>query len=185
VPYAYSVAMADPPGPIGSQHYIVRQSSLATVRERFFQDPPTAGIWASDGGFATQNGFEGDGTGLRLPSRQVHYFTARPDVIWSTVYTTSRGELDVRGDSPRSFRPGQVLTEDWNRYPLHPAPDLAPRHRDGSRPWPVRRDVHRATARAGHNANHRQGHGRRIHHRDDQPRLPHGLLTSLASTRRR
>jgi len=85
LPYAYAVAFADPPGLIGSQHYIVRQSSLATVKERFFQDPPTAGAWETGGGFSTQIIFSGDGTGLKLPGRQVQYSTARPDVIWSTT----------------------------------------------------------------------------------------------------
>jgi hypothetical protein len=122
VPYAYSVAMADPPGLIGDQHYIVPQSSLATVRERFFQDPPTAATWTSGGGFASQNVFSGDGTGLTLPGRQVQYFTAGPDVLWATDYSTSGPVDGTRSESFGSFRPGQVLTEDWNRYPLHPAP---------------------------------------------------------------
>jgi hypothetical protein len=125
VPYAYDVAVADPPGLIGSQHYVVRQSSLATVRDRFFQDVPTAGTWESGGGFLHQDVFGEDGTGLRLPGRLVQYFTARPDVLWSTDYSTGRRADDGSSNSPRSFRPGQVLTEDWNDYPLHPAPFTA------------------------------------------------------------
>jgi hypothetical protein len=130
VPYAYNLDLAGPAGLIPVQHFVVRPASLATISEHYYQDMPSAGAWTTIGTTATQF----DDTALflfdplKLPGRQIQYMNGNPAVLWYSEYwefqTTSNffaGQIDPM----RSLHAGQHLTEDWNRYPLHPAPDVS------------------------------------------------------------
>src|SRR5262249_32694973 len=57
-----------------------------------------------------------------------------PALAWVSEYFEFSDTL-VGGQigSLRSLRPGQQVTEDWNKYPLHPAPDVHLLHLAGSR----------------------------------------------------
>jgi len=130
VPYAYSLDFVGPDGRVPSQHLVARQSSLATVNERYFQDLPSTGGWLTWGG--TRAEFSGalffaiDGDPLALPGRQIQYLTGSPAVVWSREYWEFNspdgdgfgGQFSAAG----SLRPGRRINEDWNRYPLHPQP---------------------------------------------------------------
>jgi hypothetical protein len=55
---------------------------------------------------------------VRVPGRRIDYFTANPAIVWDGNYASASGS---ETDLGRTFRPGERLTDDWGRYPLHPA----------------------------------------------------------------
>jgi hypothetical protein len=128
VPYAYSLDFPGPLNQIPAQHYTVDPSSLATVTENYVQDRPSAGGWVTAGGTVPEldsNPAQLPSL-LRLPGRQVQYLTADPSVLWLSRYvefgsTFSGGQTGTL----RSYRPGEQVTEDWGRYPLHPVPAVS------------------------------------------------------------
>jgi len=129
VPYAYSLNHADPAGLIPrDERYVARPGDLATVRENYYQDVRSAsGGWCSSGGFDTPVDavcFIGFGPFLSMPGRQIQYFTASPASYWSTSYWEDGQGDGGQSDGWRLLHSGEHLTEDWNRYPLHPAPSV-------------------------------------------------------------
>jgi hypothetical protein len=131
VPYAYNLSFTGPPGRIPPQHFRVRQSSLATVNERYYQDVPSTGSWTTFGGTAAQlnAGVSSVSLPIKLPGLQTQYFSAGPDITWASSYSSfvsphGFGTDGGQSGAPRSLRPGAVTSEDWNKYPLHPAPDV-------------------------------------------------------------
>jgi hypothetical protein len=132
VPYAYNLDFAGPPGLIPAQRFGVRQSSLATVNERYYQDVPSTGSWTTFGGTAAQlnAGFTSVDLPVKLPGLQTQYFSAGPAITWVSVYSSfvsprSFGAGGGQSDAPRHLRAGAVTSQDWNKYPLHPAPNVA------------------------------------------------------------
>jgi hypothetical protein len=130
VPYAYNLELAGPAGLIPAQHFVVRPASLATISERYYQDMPSAGAWTTIGTTAAQS----NGSALfvfhplKLPGRQIQYMTGNPAVLWYGEYWEFQTTSDFfagQTDPTRSLHAGQHLTQDWNRYPLHPAPDVS------------------------------------------------------------
>jgi hypothetical protein len=130
VPYAYNLDLAGPDGLIPAQHFVVRPASLATISERYYKDMPSAGAWTTIGATAAQS----DGSALfvfhplKLPGQQIQYMTGNPAVLWYSEYWEFQTTSDFfagQTDPTRSLHAGQHLTQDWNRYPLHPAPDVS------------------------------------------------------------
>lgn len=133
--YAYNLDLKDPAGIIPVQHYRVQAASLATVTERYYQDVPTHGLWATTGGYTpelTASGGPGQqtlfGRTLSLPGVQVQYFSAAPGLYWNTLYYESDtdGSLEQIDDAMHVLSPGQQQVIDWNSYPLHPQPFYSP-----------------------------------------------------------
>jgi hypothetical protein len=137
VPYAYNLSVQGPDGTIPAQRIVVAPASLATVHERYYQDVTSTGGWMTFGGFPQASSV---GTltlvGLvRLPGLQTQYMSAGPSIVWSSSYSEFIDELFASGqnDTFRAYRPGQQLTEDWNRYPLHPQQDVQLLHGSAAR----------------------------------------------------
>jgi hypothetical protein len=125
-PYVYALDFPAPPGTIPSQHFVVRPADLATVHERYYQDPAQEGGWLSFGGTAAQArtlGIAGMSTQVRLPGRQTLYLTAHPAMIWQTSYFIN-GISSGQTNPFRRYHGGQDRSETWNAYPLHPAPNV-------------------------------------------------------------
>jgi hypothetical protein len=132
VPYVYNLDFPGPAGHIPAQHFVVRPSSLATVTEHYVQDRPARGFWAVSGGTVPELR-----AGLaaiefllpvRLPGRQIQYMTGNPAVLWRSEYWEFGGDRFIVGGQAevlRSRPAGQHVTEEWNRYPLHPQPDVS------------------------------------------------------------
>ena len=132
VPYAYNLDFPGPAGLIPAQHFTVEPASLATVTERYYQDQPSTGAWTTVDGTAAQ--FSGGVLSvilpLKLPGQQIQYMTGNPAVLSSSEYWEysdhKTGNMFAgQTDAYRSLPAGQALTEDWNQYPLHPAPDVS------------------------------------------------------------
>jgi hypothetical protein len=126
-PYTYALDFPAPPGTIPPQHFVVRPGDLATVHERYYQDATQAGGWLTYGGTARQArtiGFAGSSTPLRLPGQRTLYLLARPAMLWQTsyfIFNVSSGQTNAW----RQYHAGQRLSENWNAYPLHPAPNVS------------------------------------------------------------
>ena len=124
-PYLYSLDFPGSPDRIPPQQFTVQPSSLATVTENFFQDRPSSGLWATLGGTRTEfaTGVSTVPLVQRLPGQRIQYVTADPSVVWQSEYVAFGNSLAGGQHGPfRSYRPGETATEDWGRYPLHPAP---------------------------------------------------------------
>jgi hypothetical protein len=127
--YEYDLAYAGPGGVIPRQHVVVRAASLATVAARYVQGVASAGAQSRFGLFGPQ---ENDVliesvNPFSLPRRQTEYMTGNPAVAWFSQISQGYGSATVVGgqfEGPRRFRAGQHLTDDWNAYPLHPAPNV-------------------------------------------------------------
>jgi hypothetical protein len=124
--YAYNLDFPAPAGLVPRQHFAVRPGDLGAVTERYYQDRPTRNAgWIVFGGTAQQLEFEFEPVlPLRLPGRQLQYFSAGPRLMW-TLQTLTNLNTFAEGDTDelRVFAGGQHTAQDWNRYPLHPAPD--------------------------------------------------------------
>ena len=123
--YAYNLDYPGPAGLVPSQHFPVQPADLATVTERYYQDGATSnGGWASFGGTVAQLGFEFVPIlPVAMPAEQTQYFSASPGLLWLNETWTNVNDFsggDV--DDYRAYSPGQQETQDWNRFPLHPAP---------------------------------------------------------------
>jgi hypothetical protein len=133
IPYGYMLNFAGPSGIIPPQRFSVRPADLATVSERYYQDVRSEGGWLDSGGtpYQIRNSFIGGAIlPVRLPGRMTQYLSARPRQLWQSFYdeynvfrtgTTSGGQ----NDAFRLLRGGQRLAETWNRYPLHPGPNVS------------------------------------------------------------
>ena len=128
-PYEYNLAYRGPAGIIPSQRHVVRPSGLAVVDARYFQDVATAGGEIRFGMFRPQLHdlqFEPISL-LRMPRRQTEYMTGNPAISWFDSVSQCYPSTPCPGgqnDAARSFQAGQRIREDWNAYPLHPAPNV-------------------------------------------------------------
>ena len=141
VPYAYNLDFPGPAGTIPAQHFTVRPASLATISERYYQDLPSTGAWTTAGATAAQatGGVLFSFLPLKLPGPQVQYMSGNPAILWSSQYweyvSNRTGNMfGGQADAFRSLHAGQHITEDWNRYPLHPQPNVS---RTGCSAFPV------------------------------------------------
>jgi hypothetical protein len=121
-PYTYNLVLAGPAGIVPDEHAVIRQRSLATVTEHFYQEFTSTGTVATLG-----DGGEG-GIGLplpvRLPGTQTQYMTGNPAVVYGTVVCQFPGPIygGCQSGPAQTLRAGQRLSEVWNNYPLHPLP---------------------------------------------------------------
>lgn len=131
IPYAYALNFVGPPGTIPPQRFTVRQADLATLSERYFQDRASTGAWEASGGTRYEILNAGTSTAdvpLHLPGRLTMYLSARPAMLWETAYLAYRSlpfgqTAGGQASEPLVLHPGRHLSEIWNDYPLHPAPN--------------------------------------------------------------
>jgi hypothetical protein len=133
--YGYALSYAGRRGIIAPQRYVIRPASLTTISESYYQDVKSPGYWTVYGSFPrTFNGYvEPYIYSGSLPGRRTIYVGGSPSATWASYY----GGLGAAGrgygeaESFRAVRPGERITDDWNRYPLHPAANvnLAPANR--------------------------------------------------------
>lgn len=125
-PFVYNLDYADPAGIIPPQRYLVRSSNLATVTERYFQDVPSTGEFFTFGAFPGQSLLAFVLAPLALPGTQIQYFSTAATLRWQDSYFAALGlgQGGQADDAWRLLRPG-AQEVDWNRYPLHPQPNVS------------------------------------------------------------
>jgi hypothetical protein len=134
-PYQYELSYTDPGGIIPPQTYRVRQASLATVTDVFYQDVPDSGQWFM---YGTALNVVPPGAGyinpypypISLPGRQIRYIGGNaPATMWGDYYDLRDAAGDFLGTESEMFHlvhPGERLTDSWNQYPLHPGTNVNP-----------------------------------------------------------
>jgi hypothetical protein len=131
-PYAYNLDFPAPAGIIPRQHFTVSPSSLATVTERYYRDQPVMARrtgWMAVGGTLAQldDGVIGETALIAMPRVQTQYFSAGPRLLWQSEVFPD--EIQFPGgidDNFAAYAPAEKRVENWNNYPLHPAPAVAP-----------------------------------------------------------
>lgn len=130
--YFYGLSYQDVSGLVPSQRFQVLASGLATIAARYYFGARLGGDIQQDAVYPDP---VGSGLGLfigfPLPFRSpVEYVTASPSLMWFTILdreaSASGGFLIVNQQiDSRIYQAGQRVSEDWNRYPLHPAPEVS------------------------------------------------------------
>jgi hypothetical protein len=128
--YAYNLDFPGPDGRVPAQHFTAPAASLATVTENYYDDVATKqGGWLAFGGSRQQlsGGEILEVLPLAMPQVQTQYFTAGPQMEWSNEsITVFNSNFDGASDVFRSYPLGATRSQDWNRYPLHPAQGTRP-----------------------------------------------------------
>jgi len=139
-PYFYNLDFPGPAGVIPPQNFAAPQGSLATVAEVYYQDrPSTGGLLTSGGTLAQWN----SGTftlvpSVPLPEIVTQYLTAGPSMIWQDSYVENINSFaGWYTDSFRTLPAGGRLTQQWNKYPLHPQPDVQLMHGAAASDFPA------------------------------------------------
>jgi hypothetical protein len=132
IPYVYQLDLPAPSGTIPVLHYTARPAGLATVHGRYYKDVKTSVLPGGLGGWATVGGSPREiaaglgGSGFvsftHMPGRQIQYLSAAPPALWQTIYAPYLVISSLVGPL-RRYHPGEQVTENWNRYPLHPTPN--------------------------------------------------------------
>jgi len=126
-PYEYDVAFAATHGIIPSQRHVVSNAHLATVSEAYYQ------AVKSNGGFVRFGLFPQQFNDLllllinplSLPRHDTEYYSAAPGLVWYSQYWQSGFNLSGgQSQAPEEYVGGQQLTDNWDAYPLHPAPNV-------------------------------------------------------------
>ena len=118
--YEYNVVYQDTSGVIGAQHYTVAASSLATLRERFFQAGRARGGYLRIAFYPWEQGYSATVYPQALPGQRTVYATADPAALWGAQYWQSYQTLAGGQEaSPERYLPGQTPDIRWNAGPLH------------------------------------------------------------------
>ncbi|MFD8495668.1 hypothetical protein [Amycolatopsis sp. NPDC059657] len=133
--------LVSPPGPayeyylmkpthgfIPQQRYVVTDKDVTTVKASYYSDHQTVGLRLRAPTFTFQKeGGGGPTQQVVTPIRQTEYVSAAPDLRWFGFFSRY-SEFDGGFLNPRDtqeepshyYTAGQTVTEDWNKYPLHP-----------------------------------------------------------------
>ena len=131
-PYAYNLDFPAPAGIVPAQHFAVSPASLAAVTERYYRDQPVTGRgadWTAFGGTAAQlrDGEVQTIARTAMPQVQTQFFSAAPRLLWQNIVWPEMLQFPGGIDGNfTAYAAGENRTENWNNYPLHPAPDVAP-----------------------------------------------------------
>jgi hypothetical protein len=123
--YGYNLDFPGPPGLVARQHHVVTAADLGAVTDRFYQDVPTSSAGeVTFGGTLAQLAFQLQPIlQISMPQVQTQYYQAGRGLYWSLQTLTNLNQF-AGGDDDiyRSYASGQRETQNWNSFPLHPAP---------------------------------------------------------------
>jgi len=122
--YQYYVALKGPRGIVPAQHFHISAASLATIHENMYSGARGTGNFTMFGGYTAEGGSGAILAKLTVPGRTTMYVTAGRSIYWSGEYSQVSPFSAGQYDSPVAYRPGQVVSKQWNAYPLHPAPNV-------------------------------------------------------------
>jgi hypothetical protein len=130
--YEYQLDFPARRGTIEPQRFRVGNANLSAVAERFYAGLRSSGELVLTGENLSQRYSGADfitGEELKWPQAMTIYFTADYGVMWQVtacpLFEPPVFGFDCIADDWREYRGGQRLTESWDNYPLHPAPDTS------------------------------------------------------------
>jgi hypothetical protein len=140
--YIYNLAYQSS-GIIPPQGHVVNQAALATSHLRYYSAPTSDGLSVTFPVFPVNNQVCQLGGaifgGMRFPAEQTEYLQAGSPLSWQTQFIQNEAQ-DFSGGQIgpwQSFLPGQVETQDFGAFPLHPAPNVPLSYIPGQPPTQV------------------------------------------------
>ena len=130
VPYEYQLQKVTT-GTIPRQRYVVAAKDVATIDATYYSELSTTGLRQRAGMFSFEDSGGRASHPIATPRHQTEYVSASPDLYWFGGFSKyiqpgpfqswEGGQYEVF----HRYQPGQTLTEGWNRFPLHPAGQVA------------------------------------------------------------
>jgi hypothetical protein len=129
-PYEYVLQKAAI-GTIPQQRYVITAKDVATVDATYFSEFSSLGLRQRSGMFSFEDSGGRVSHPIQLPRKQTEYVSAAPDLVWFgglSKYVQPgpfAGWAGGQYEALQTYRGGSSVTEDWNRFPLHPASAVA------------------------------------------------------------
>jgi hypothetical protein len=129
-PYEYVLQKASV-GTIPQQRYLITAKDVAAVDATYFSEYATLGRRQRSGMFSFEDSSGRVSHLIETPRKQTEYVSAGPDLRWFGGFS----KYVVPGSFPawaggqyeafHAYTGGTTVTEDWNKFPLHPAGGVA------------------------------------------------------------
>ncbi|WP_290057795.1 hypothetical protein [Amycolatopsis solani] len=129
-PYEYVLQKATT-GRIPQQRYVITAQDIATVDSTYFSEFSSLGLRQRSGMFSFEDSGGRVSHPIPLPRKQTEYVSAAPDLRWFGGFSKYvlpgpfPGWAGGQYEPFHAYRGGTTVTEDWNRFPLHPAGGVA------------------------------------------------------------
>ncbi|MGV9359146.1 hypothetical protein [Amycolatopsis sp. NPDC003731] len=127
-PYEYVLQKASI-GVIPQQRYVITAKDVAAVDATYFSEYSSLGMRQRSGMFTFEDVSGHPSHPIQLPRKQTEYVSAAPDLGWFggfAKYTLpGSGWAGGQREPFHTYQGGSSVTEDWNRFPLHPAGEVA------------------------------------------------------------
>ncbi|WP_233225803.1 hypothetical protein [Amycolatopsis sp. CA-126428] len=129
-PYEYVLQKASI-GVIPQQRYVITAKDIAAVDATYFSEYPTLGLRQRSGMFTFEDVNGRPAHPIQLPRKQTEYVSASPDLGWFGGFSKYirpgpfPGWAGGQREPFHTYQGGSSVTEDWNRFPLHPAGEVA------------------------------------------------------------
>ncbi|MCR6483758.1 hypothetical protein M8542_13110 [Amycolatopsis sp. OK19-0408] len=129
-PYEYVLQKAST-GTIPRQRYVITANDVAAVDSTYFSEYASLGLRQRSGMFSFEDSGGRVSHPIQLPRRQVEYVSAAPDLRWFGGFSKYLPSSQFPGwaggqyEAFHVYRGGSAVTEDWNKFPLHPVGGVA------------------------------------------------------------
>lgn len=129
-PYEYVLQKASA-GTIPQQRYVITAKDVAAVDATYFSEYSSLGLRQRSGMFSFEDSGGRVSHPIQLPRKQTEYVSAAPDLSWFGGFSKYvlpgpfPGWAGGQGESFHIYQGGSSVTEDWNRFPLHPVGAVA------------------------------------------------------------
>lgn len=118
-------------GTIPHQRYVITAKDVAAVDATYFSEYSSLGLRQRSGMFSFEDTSGRVSHPIQLPRKQTEYVSAAPDLSWFGGFSKYvlpgpfPGWAGGQYEAFHIYRGGSTVTEDWNRFPLHPAGAVA------------------------------------------------------------
>ncbi|WP_331661794.1 hypothetical protein [Amycolatopsis sp.] len=129
-PYEYVLQKAST-GTIPRQRYVITAKDVAAVDATYFSEYSSLGLRQRSGMFAFEDVSGRVSHPIPLPRKQTEYVSAAPDLRWFGGFSKYvlpgpfPGWAGGQYEAFHAYQGGSTVTEDWNKFPLHPAGGVA------------------------------------------------------------
>lgn len=131
-PYEYALQKAST-GTIPRQRYVITDKDVAAVDATYYSEYASSGLRQRSGMFTFEDTGGRPSHPIALPWKQTEYVSAAPDLMWfggMSKYVPPgpsgfRGWAGGQYEAFHLYQGGTTVTEDWNKFPLHPAGRVA------------------------------------------------------------
>jgi hypothetical protein len=129
-PYEYVLQKAST-GTIPQQRYMITAKDVAAVDATYFSEYSSLGLRQRSGMFSFEDSGGRVSHPIQLPRKQTEYVSAAPGLSWFGGFSKYvlpgpfPGWAGGQYESFHIYQGGSSVTEDWNRFPLHPTGAVA------------------------------------------------------------